>query len=42
MRASVVYAPLYPLGLVIVLIIAVGAVWRGSRVEWKGRQYIAR
>jgi chlorobactene glucosyltransferase len=42
MRAPVVYALLYPLGLVIVLIIAVRAVWRGSRVEWKGRAYTAR
>jgi chlorobactene glucosyltransferase len=42
MRASPLYAVLYPLGLVVVFMIAVMAVWRGSRVEWKGRAYVAR
>src|SRR4029450_4485303 len=42
MRASPLYAVLYPLGLLVVFIIAVAAVWRGSRVEWKGRAYVAR
>jgi len=42
MRASPLYAVLYPLGLVVVFTIAVTAVWRGSRVEWKGRAYVAR
>ena len=42
MRVSPLYAVLYPLGLFVVFIIAVTAVWRGSRVEWKGRAYVAR
>ena len=42
MRASPVYALLYPLGLVIVLLIAIAAVSRGPRVRWKGREYMAR
>lgn len=36
------YALLYPLGSVVLLIIAGGAVRRGRRVEWKAREYIAR
>ncbi len=36
------YAPLYPLGSAVLLIIAGGAVRRGRRVEWKAREYIAR
>jgi chlorobactene glucosyltransferase len=42
MRAPVPYALLYPLGQFMVFVIAIGAVWRGSRVQWKGREYIAR
>ena len=42
MRASPLYAVLYPLGLLVVFIIALTSVWRGSRVQWKGRAYIAR
>ena len=42
MRAPLWYALLYPLGLVLVLYIAVTAVWRGNRVGWKGREYLAR
>ena len=33
------YALLYPLGLAVLLYIAVGAVARGNRVAWKGRRY---
>jgi hypothetical protein len=33
------YALLYPLGLGALLYIAAGAVARGSRVAWKGRDY---
>lgn len=39
MRGPVRYAPLYPLGALMVLYIAIGAVARGERVEWKERQY---
>jgi hypothetical protein len=42
MRAPVPYALLYPLGQFMVFVIAIGAVWRGSRVQWKGREYVAR
>jgi chlorobactene glucosyltransferase len=42
MREPMRYAVLYPLGLLVVLYIAVGAVRRGSRVGWKGRDYVAR
>lgn len=42
MRESPVYALAYPLGLVILLVIAGGAVVRGRRVEWKARTYTAR
>ncbi len=38
-RISVVYALLYPLGAAMMLYIALSAVRRGSRVEWKGREY---
>jgi chlorobactene glucosyltransferase len=41
MRESVAYALLYPLGLSMVLFIALGAVFRGRRVEWKDRTYIS-
>ena len=39
MNAPVRYALLYPLGLAMFLYIAVGAVLRGQRVEWKERTY---
>jgi chlorobactene glucosyltransferase len=35
----VVYALLYPVGAAVALYIAIAAVLRGSRVEWKGRKY---
>jgi chlorobactene glucosyltransferase len=41
MGESVLYALLYPLGLVMLLYIALGAVVRGQRVEWKDRTYIS-
>lgn len=39
MRGPIWYAPLYPLGALMVLYIAVGAIARGQRVEWKEREY---
>jgi chlorobactene glucosyltransferase len=36
------YALTYPLGLVMLLYIAVGAVARGRRVQWKDRAYVSR
>lgn len=41
MRAPVIYAILYPLGLVMLFYIAAGAVARGKNVEWKDRKYEA-
>lgn len=41
MRESIAYALLYPLGLMTMLYIALGAVFRGRRVEWKDRTYIS-
>ena len=38
-RVPIVYAPLFPLGAAVALYIVVTAVLRGSRVEWKGREY---
>ena len=38
-RLPLWYALLYPLGAAMTLYIALSAVWRGSRVEWKGREY---
>jgi chlorobactene glucosyltransferase len=38
----VYYALLYPLGSAVLLYICVRAVLRGRRVEWKGREYVAR
>ena len=38
---AVWYAVLYPLGVVMVFYIAVGAVARGRRVEWKDREYVS-
>ena len=42
MRAPVLYAFAYPLGLAMLFYIAAGAVARGNRVEWKSRRYVAR
>ena len=42
MHESPVYALAYPLGLLVLLVIAVGAVARGQRVEWKARTYLSR
>ena len=42
MRESPVYALAYPLGLLVLLVIAIGAVARGQRVEWKARTYLSR
>lgn len=40
LRVPVWYAPLYPLGVVVMLTILSRAVWRGTRrIEWKGRVY---
>lgn len=39
MRGPVAYALLYPLGAAMVLYVALGAIARGRRVEWKGREY---
>ena len=36
---SVIYAPAYPLGAAVLLWIVVGAIVRGRRVSWKGRDY---
>jgi chlorobactene glucosyltransferase len=35
-------AVLFPLGLALLFYIAVGAVWRGQRVQWKERDYVSR
>jgi hypothetical protein len=40
MDAPVRYALLFPLGAVIFAVIALQAIARGSRVEWKGRAYV--
>jgi hypothetical protein len=42
MKVPVLYALAYPLGAAVLLYIVIGAVWRGSRVSWKGRQYVSR
>jgi chlorobactene glucosyltransferase len=42
MRQPLWYALLYPLGLGLVLYIALAAVARGRRVRWKDREYVAR
>lgn len=39
LRASPIYALLHPLGAAVWLYIAVGAIARGRRVRWKGREY---
>ncbi|HEX6054169.1 MAG TPA: glycosyltransferase [Gemmatimonadaceae bacterium] len=41
MAAPVVYAPLFPLGAGVFAVIALQAIARGSRVEWKDRAYVA-
>jgi len=41
MGESVLYALLYPLGLATLLYIAIGAVIRGQRVQWKDRTYVS-
>ncbi|MEO7042588.1 MAG: glycosyltransferase family 2 protein [Gemmatimonadaceae bacterium] len=38
-QVPVGYALLYPLGAAVALYIALSAIIRGSRVEWKGREY---
>jgi chlorobactene glucosyltransferase len=38
-RVPMVYALLFPLGAAVTLYITLSAVLRGSRVEWKGREY---
>jgi len=40
MGAPVRFAALFPLGSAVVAIIAIQAIARGSRVEWKGRAYL--
>lgn len=40
MRGSIVYAPLFPLGAAVVVVIIVQSMLRGKRVEWKGRSYV--
>jgi chlorobactene glucosyltransferase len=42
MGESPAYALIYPLGLVVLLVIAGGAIARGKRVEWKSRTYLSR
>ena len=42
MRESAGYALVYPLGFAMLFYIAVGAVARGRKVEWKSRRYVAR
>ena len=40
MGAPLPYALLFPLGAAVFAVIAIQAIARGSRVEWKGRGYI--
>jgi len=40
MGVPIGYALLFPLGAVVFVVIAVQAIARGSRVEWKGRAYV--
>ena len=40
MEAPVRYALLFPLGAAVFAVIALQAIARGSRVEWKGRAYV--
>jgi chlorobactene glucosyltransferase len=41
MKVSVGYSLLYPIGLLLLLYIAAGAVARGRRVQWKDRSYMS-
>jgi chlorobactene glucosyltransferase len=41
MGESVLYAACYPLGVALLLYIAIGSVLRGRRVEWKERTYVS-
>ena len=40
MGAPVRFAALFPLGSIVVAVVAIQAIARGSRVEWKGRAYL--
>ena len=40
MDVPVRYVPLFPLGALVFGVIALQAIARGSRVEWKGRAYV--
>jgi hypothetical protein len=40
MRAPIRYALLFPLGAAVFAVIAIQAIARGARVEWKGRAYV--
>jgi chlorobactene glucosyltransferase len=40
MGAPLRFAALFPLGSIVVAIVAIQAIARGSRVEWKGRAYL--
>lgn len=42
MHESPAYALSYPLGLVVLMVIAIGSIARGQRVEWKARTYVSR
>jgi len=42
MGAPVGYAALYPLGAAVAVWILARSWWRGTRVEWKGREYRGR
>jgi hypothetical protein len=42
MEAPIRYAAVFPLGAAVFVAIAVQAIARGSRVEWKGRSYLTR
>ena len=42
MGAPIWYAITYPLGLAMLFYIAAGSVKRGTRVEWKDREYVSR
>jgi hypothetical protein len=42
MKAPLGYALLFPLGAAVLLAIVVQSIAQGSRVAWKGREYIAR
>ena len=40
MEAPTRYAAIFPLGAAVFVVIALQAIARGSRVEWKGRSYL--